>query len=96
MPIWAFETDCVNSDGESINAMNDTAKEITYRTMRKAVGAALDERASELGYDVGAQRGGLRLSKDWAVSYWKGTYRGRACYFFRWSHIEQIFTRSTP
>lgn len=90
---WRFETDCVHSDSESITAMCDAAVEITFRTMARHVGPAFVQRQAELHYDTGSQRGGLRMSKDWHVSYHQSTYQGRPCFFFRWSHIEQIFTK---
>lgn len=90
--MWQFETDCIHSDCESITDMVDQAKEISYRTMLKAVGRPFIERQYELGYDIDNMRGGLRLSKDWAVSYYRSFYQGRPCYYFVWSHIEQIFT----
>jgi hypothetical protein len=90
--MYQFETTCVNSTGALIDAMTSTAKECTYRTMRKHVGDAMVEIERQLGYDVGHGREiGLRLSKDWAVSYHRSTYDGRPCFYFVWSHIEHIF-----
>lgn len=71
--------------------MNDRAVRITYATLRKYLGPALVDLERELGYDTGAERGGLRMKRDWAVSCWKSTYQGKPCLFFRWSHIEHIF-----
>lgn len=84
-----FETDCVHSDRESITAMQDAATEITRRTFLRHVdrGELLDlER--QLGYDTGAERGGLRMAKDWHVSYARSIYRGRPCVYFQHSRIE--------
>lgn len=88
---WVFLTDCVHSDGPSINAMTAAATEVTFRTLSRVLGDAFVEKQSELGYDVRHQRGGLRMSKDWAVSYFKSVYQGKPCYYFRWSAIEHIF-----
>lgn len=97
---WFFLTDCINSDGDSINEMKRGAKEIKYEAMRRAVGDAFVDKQFLLGYDVGQKgvpkRGSLRMSKDWAVSYWKGKYQGEPCYFFIWSHIEYIFVKQHP
>lgn len=92
---WYFETTCVNSDGPSINNMTKRAREVTFRTLQRVLGSSFKEMQAQLGYDVGAQRGGLRMAKDWAVSYWKSVYRGRPCYYFVWSHIEHIFVEAT-
>jgi len=92
---WEFLTTCVNSDGPSINAMQAAAEDITYRTARKHLGAALVEVEKELGYDTGHQKNGcgLRMSRDWAVGYARSVYRGQPCIYFVWSHIEYIFVR---
>ena len=89
---WYLATTCVNSDGPSINAMQQAAKQITYGTLRRHLGAALVEAERGLGYDVGHKREiGLRMRKDWAVSYYRSTYQGQPCFYFVWSHIEHIF-----
>lgn len=89
---FEFTTTCVNSTGPLINAMQEAAKEVSYRTMRKHVGGPMVEMEQQLGYDVGHKREtGLRMSKDWHVSYWRSTYDGRPCFYFVWSHIEHIF-----
>jgi hypothetical protein len=86
-----YTTCCVNSTAEAIDAMVENAVSITYRTFRKHC-EDLDEWASRMGYDTGAERGGLRLSKDWAVSYHRSQYWGRPCYFLCHSAIEYIWT----
>jgi len=73
--------------------MNASAVRVSYETLRKHLGKALVTVEAELGYQTGrgGYRGALRMKKDWAVSYWRGTYQGKPCLFFRWSHIEHIF-----
>lgn len=88
---WHFHTTCVNSDYESISALRDAAKRITYRTLRDHLGHALVEVERELGYKTGHERGGLRMCTDWAVSYYRSTYQGKPCLYFVWSSIEHIF-----
>jgi hypothetical protein len=90
---WVFVTDCVNARGADINSMNDSARQISYRTLRKHLGEALISLERTLQYDTGTERGGLRMSADWAVSCWKSWYRGKPCYFFRHSRIEYIFLK---
>lgn len=87
---WYFETDCVASDGPSIDALLASARPISYWTARRVLGSALARRARELGY---GGRGGLKLRDDWHVAYYRGTYRGQPAVFFVWSAIEQIFVR---
>lgn len=89
---WYLHTTCVNSDYKSITDMQTKAKPITYRTLRRCVGAAVLEPIEQnLCYDTGTERGGLRMSRDWAVSYAKSEYQGKPCLYFAHSHIEYIF-----
>lgn len=81
-----YRTSCVESDGESITAMVDTAREITLATMRRHC-ADLAQWADGMGYC----RGGLTLAKDWAVAYYKSTYKGQPCYFLTHSMIEYVW-----
>lgn len=92
--MWKFETDCIHSDGDSINDMKRAAVPVSYATLRRVLGRAFLEKQADLGYNIDNQRGGLRMSKDWHVAYYKSTYQGRPCYYFVWSGIEQIFTES--
>lgn len=87
---WVFLTDCIHSDGPSINAMTAAAKPVTFRTLMRVLGAVFVEKQKELGYSVRRERG-LRMSKDWAVAYAKSVYQNAPCYYFVWSHIEYIF-----
>lgn len=83
-----YITCCVNANGDDINAMVDLAREVSYRTIRRRC-ADLGEWARSMGYC----RGGLTLKNDWAVSYYKSTYRKQPCYYILHSAIEYIFTR---
>lgn len=87
-----FVTNCVGSDGPSINAMTDTARPITRRTFLRYVDRAnLTEIERGLSYDTGTERGGLRMANDWHVGYYRSTYQGRPCVYFDHSRIEWIF-----
>jgi len=93
MKDYVFETDCVASDGESIQEMQDLATDVTYETMLSHCEGML-EYSEELGYERASNRGhGLTLKNDWAVSYHKSFYRGRPCYFFVWSAIENVWVK---
>jgi hypothetical protein len=84
---------CVNSDAESIDGLTESAIPITLSTMRRH--CDITELEKNLSYNVGGQRGGLRLKDDWHVSYYKGVYRGQKCYFLVHSAIEYIFTEQS-
>lgn len=88
---WYFHTTCIHSDGKSITDMQGVAKDITYRTLRKHLGDELTGQEKILGYDTGYERGGLRMSNDWAVQFKSSTYQGKPCLYFAHSHIEYIF-----
>lgn len=88
-----FDTTCVNSTGELINAMTERAQEISRRAFLRAVDPReLADVEHALGYDVYTMRGGLRMSKDWHVTYHRSVYDGRPCVYFVHSRIEHIFT----
>jgi hypothetical protein len=93
---WRFETDCVSCPGDDagavIGAMVDEATEISRRTFLRYVepdNLRALERA--LNYEAHPRRG-LTMAGDWAVSYFRSTFRGRPCVYFVWSAIEHVFT----
>ena len=87
----SYYTSCVNAKADDIYDMLDHAKEITYRTLLKHVGAK-ELQTVFSDYDWGPKKQwGLRLKDDWAVSFRKSVYRGRACVFVCHSAIEYIF-----
>ena len=61
-----FETNCINADGDAITEMVDAAKEVTWRTFLKNVGA--DTINEEFGDCTPA------LKDDYTVSFWKSKY----------------------
>jgi hypothetical protein len=92
-PRYRYEMNCIGSDGQSITAMQEAARPITRRTfLAHADRADVIDLERSLSYDTGTERGGLRMSKDWHVGYYRSTYRGRPCVYFDHSHIEYIFT----
>lgn len=85
---FAYTTNCVSANGADITAMKDSSREITRKTFLKYIDKShLDTLENDLGYDKH-----LRMSQDWHVSYYKGTYRGKPCVYFVWSAIEYVFT----
>jgi hypothetical protein len=87
-----YLTCCVNSTYEKITAMTERARQVTYRTARRAIGSeAFDELCKAMGYVTGIERGGLRIKNDYAVSFHKSVYDGQPCYYICQSAIEYIF-----
>ncbi len=84
---YVFETDCIHSDGDSINKMKHQARQISYETMLKY--CDLPGWARQHGYDERSP--GVTLRHDPYVGYYKSFYQGRPAYYLVWSGIEQIF-----
>ena len=74
----------------ALNAMIETAKSVTYRTMLQHCEGLL-EWARNQGYSRCSTQG-LTLRDDSYVSYWKSSFRGHPCYYLCWSKIEYIWT----
>ena len=91
---YFYETNCISSTAKWINDMTDQAREVTYSTLARRVGAEqLKEVFPYYTWGPGPDPG-LRLKDDWTVGYYRSTYRGRPCYYVEHSSIEYIFTRS--
>lgn len=86
---YEYRTSCVESTANLIHAMVDAAIDITYRTMLKHCPGLIDWAVS-VGYERHGNTG-LSLKQDWHPSYHRSKYRGRRCYYVRWSGIEHIF-----
>lgn len=85
---YHFLIDCTQANGRDINNMKETGREITRRTFLKYVNTeSLKTVEKNLGYDRD-----FPMSRDWHVSYHRGTYRGVPAVWFIWSCIEHIFT----
>ena len=77
----------------SLDEMKRTAKSVSYRTVLKNC-RGLIEWALSVGYEKSTRIGSrLTLRNDWHVGYYKGTWKGRPCFFVQWSGIEHIWTR---
>jgi len=73
--------------------MVDAAHGITLATFRRHV-LDFDDFVRGMGYAVGRERG-LHIADDWAVAFYRSTYRGRPCVFMDHSAIEYIW-HDTP
>lgn len=85
---YRYVHNCTSSTYEDIRKMLESAVEVSRNAFARAVGP--DEWKSiqqRLGYGRD-----FPISRDWHVSYDKGTYRGVPAYWLTHSHIEYIFT----
>jgi len=88
-----WTTDCTRlpmSAVTELNKMIDMAKEITLRTFRQH--CHTKEWEESMGYDRSGQ-GGLPLSKDWHVRFYRSKWKGQRVYYVVHSSIEHIFTK---
>lgn len=74
---------------EELEDMYTSEREIGYKTFSKHVDTA--KLSGTLGYAHGRQAKGLRLAKDWSVSFYRAVFRGKPCYYMDWSRIDHIF-----
>jgi len=79
---FEYITNCIYTDGEDIQKMDDNSIEITYRTMAKYCNLKEWNRHFL-----------LPLYKDWGVSFYRSKYKGKRCYYFCHSCIEYIFIK---
>lgn len=87
---FVYAVSCVDlSNGDDIQEMVDVAIETNYETVQKHCRGLLDW-AEKQGY-ARRQSDGLTLKHDWAVRYFRSTFRGRKCYYVRRSAIEYIW-----
>lgn len=91
--MFRYETCCVDSTYELISDLKDGAEDVDFSELLEHCEGVQDWAASK-GYE-GLRTGdseGLCLEDDWSVSFCRGTYDGRPCYFIVWSGIEYIWT----
>ena len=87
---YRFLTTCVDIPSEDLEAfeeMMENAKSVTYETLRRHC-EGLREWEDMLGYGSW-----LRMKDDYAVSFYKSTFKGKPCYYFDWSRIEHVWVR---
>lgn len=87
MKAYTLHMTCVQSTAYLINEMVDKARQVTYRTIAKHC---------DLSYFADMYEGcpGLSLATDYAVSFYKSTFRGMPCYYIEHSCIEHVYTRA--
>jgi hypothetical protein len=84
---YVFETSCVNSTYELIDAMVARAESADLAEAREHCDLTAFEES--LGYD----EMDFPLSGDWHVDYCKSVYDGLPCYYLVHSHIEYIWVK---
>jgi hypothetical protein len=83
---YTIDGNCIGADEDAINEMEEAAVSVSLATIqRHCVGVS--DWAREAGYGRA-----FPLSKDWAVSYHRSTYKGRRCYYINHSRIFYIWT----
>lgn len=89
MKAFEFALSCIDSDAESLYAMDEASAQVTYRTMLRNCRDLL-EWAYNHGYCLRSNHG-LTLRGDWHVAYYRSTYRGQPCYYLVWSAYHMIW-----
>jgi hypothetical protein len=89
---YEFVTTCVSSTERAIRAMSDEAREITYLTAARRLGAPLlAETFPDYAWGPG-RKDELRLRDDTiAARFYRSRYRGRPCIDVQHSGIDHIF-----
>jgi hypothetical protein len=86
-------TNCWGPDNAELDYMLEHEREVTYRTfVRNCRGPDFRRWLRQHGY-VGHARRGMTLKRDRCVEYGKSIFKGRKCYFIRWSAIEFIWVK---
>lgn len=90
---YAYVTCCVNvpmSEVDDLNEMIWNERDITRATFMRKCGRAARDIFRQLGYEDHPAHG-LTSARDFHIRYYSSKFRGKRCYFFRWSAIEYIF-----
>lgn len=90
-----YRINCTCANGSAIADMVDNAREITWDTFIQHVEKQdlidLFDYYYWRGYNKKKDTIDLKLSEDYAVSFWKSKYKERPCYYLEHSSIEYIF-----
>lgn len=88
--MWAYWGNCVDATAEDIDALRDSAEQITWRTFRSHIP---DAKAFFIG------EGGLwkettneQVENSCFFTFYRGIFREQRCYFATWSGYEWIWT----
>lgn len=89
MKRYQYITCCINAKAQDIDAMVDNGRAVTFQTIRRHC-QDLREWVENMGY---GRTAGLLIQDDWAVSFYKSTYKGVPCYYIRHSAIEYVWVK---
>ncbi len=90
---YSFFTSCVGYPQNKVNDlynMIDAAIDIKPKTFFQYVDRKEVEQM--LGYDK--IKDVLKIDEDYSVSFHRSKFKGKRCYYVRWSAIEFIFTKN--
>lgn len=88
---YRYKTNCTVARGQDIQEMVDSSESISrHYFVSKVNKDDLAQLERDMGYASHYTRG-LTMAGDWHVSYHRGKFRGRQCYYFNHSSIEYIF-----
>lgn len=83
--------DVPNEHVDMLHDMTERAREIAFKTFARHV--EWKEIAEHMGYVTRSGVKGLRLSADYAVSFYRSFWNGAPCYYMVHSAIEFVFLK---
>lgn len=95
MKDYIYYASCVDlstiEDIKALTLMISMSKPVTLQTLRRRIEGL--ELWREQHFYATRRRDGPTLSSDWAIGFFKSTFRGYSCYYIRWSAIEFIWVK---
>ena len=92
--MYHYANSCVTTapdDVPSLIDMINNERRVSRRTFLQHVDREeMADIEKQLGYESHSKQG-LTMAGDWAVSYHRSKWKGKRCYYFRWSAIEYYF-----
>jgi hypothetical protein len=86
--------DCVSCPPEDVDELInlvDYSKKISRRVfMYRVDRQALEDHAESLGYALHYKQG-MTMAADRHITYHRGRFKGKQCYYFVWSGMEHLF-----
>ena len=92
---YYYHTSCTSAPARYVESMVDNAQKITWETFRKYVHWSEVKNVFP-DYSYRGERGNcldFHIKDDWAVRFYKSTYKNQPCYFIDHSSIEYIFLK---
>jgi hypothetical protein len=91
---YSFYNNCVgwdSSDMDGLTEVIDNAQEVTLKTFLQYV--TMEKILELFPFYAKTKAQGLTLANDWAVRFFRSTYRGKKCYYIQHSAIEYVFLK---